>query len=58
MEVAVFATMGGAPVAALPAGFAPDGRPRGVQLLAAPGRDRACLDLARACERAAALNRR
>ena len=52
MEVAILATMGGAPVAALPAGLAAEGRPAGLQLLCGRGRDSACLDLARAYEHA------
>ena len=56
MELAVFATMGGVPVAALPAGVAADGRAGGLQVMTAPGRDGAGLALARAYERAATGN--
>jgi amidase len=55
MEVAIPATMGACPVASVPAGLSSDGRPVGLQILVAPQRDLACLQLAKAYESASAF---
>ncbi|WP_374426696.1 amidase [Paracoccus sp. (in: a-proteobacteria)] len=52
MEVVIPATLAGAPALAVPSGFGPEGPqaglPMGLQIIAAPGRDRALLDLGHA----------
>jgi amidase len=51
MEVVIGGTLGGLPVANVPAGFDDRGRPMGMQLLGPFGEDRRVLELALACER-------
>lgn len=50
MEVVIGPSMAGLPVAALPAGFSPQGLPNGFQLLGKPRADQAVLSLAAAYE--------
>jgi amidase len=52
MEVTIPATMAGCPALNVPVGFSPDGLPMGMQLIAPPHEELACLQLARAYERA------
>jgi amidase len=52
MEVVIPATMAGCPAINVPAGFSPKGLPMGLQILAPCHEDFACLQLARAYERA------
>lgn len=52
MEVVIPATLAGAPALAVPSGFGPGGLPMGLQIIAAPGRDRALLELGHAYDRA------
>ena len=52
MEVVIYATLAGCPALNVPAGFSADGLPMGLQILAKPGRDWACLQLAHAYEQA------
>lgn len=52
MEVAILATMAGSPVVNVPAGFSDIGKPMGLQIIGPPGRDLACLQLARMYETA------
>jgi len=54
MKVMVPATMAGCPALAAPAGFDPAGRAMGIQIIAAPHAERACLELAYAYDRATA----
>lgn len=50
MEVAIYATLAGCPVANVPAGSSPHGLPMGLQILAPRHADLACLQLAHAYE--------
>jgi len=50
MEVVIGPTMAGLPVAAMPAGFGPQGLPAGIQIIGRPRADRAVLELAMAYE--------
>jgi amidase len=50
MEVVIGGTLGGLPVAALPAGFDPHGRPMGIQVLGPAGQDVKVLEFALAYE--------
>jgi len=52
MEVVIGPTMAGLPVAAMPAGFGPQGLPTGIQIIGRPRADRAVLELAMAYESA------
>ena len=52
MEVVIGPTMAGLPVAAMPAGFGPQGLPTGIQIIGPPRADRAVLELATAYEKA------
>jgi amidase len=52
MEVTIPATMAGCPALNVPVGFSPEGLPMGMQLIAPPHEELACLQLARAYERA------
>jgi amidase len=52
MEVVIPATMAGCPALNVPAGFSPKGLPMGLQILAPCHEDLACLQLARAYQRA------
>jgi amidase len=52
MEVVVPASLIGLPAVAVPAGFGPEGLPMGLQIVGAPGADRAVLELAEAWHRA------
>jgi amidase len=52
MEVAIPATMAGCPAINVPAGFSASGLPMGIQILGPCGADLACLQIARAYERA------
>jgi amidase len=52
MEVVIYATLAGCPAINVPAGFSADGLPMGLQILAKPGRDWACLQLAHAYQQA------
>jgi amidase len=58
MEVSIFATMAGCPAINVPAGLSPDGLPMGLQILAPPHEDLACLQLAHAYEAATDLSGR
>ncbi|MCV3736855.1 amidase [Rhizobium sp. TRM96647] len=50
MEVVIGPTMAGLPVAAMPAGFGPEGLPAGIQIIGPPRADRAVLQIAAAYE--------
>ena len=52
MEVTIPATMAGCPALNVPVGFSPEGLPMGMHLMAPPHEELACLQLARAYERA------
>lgn len=52
MEVTIPASLIGLPAVAVPAGFGAQGLPMGLQLIGAPGRDRAVLEVAEAYHRA------
>ena len=52
MEVMIAGTLGGGPVAAVPAGFGPGGLPMGLQILGPAQQDRAVLQVAHAYEQA------
>jgi len=52
MEIAIYATLAGCPAINVPAGFSAAGLPMGLQVLASPRRDWACLQLAYAYEQA------
>jgi amidase len=52
MEVTIAATMAGCPALNVPVGFSPEGLPMGMHLVAPPHHELACLQLARAYERA------
>ncbi len=52
MEVVIPVTMSGCPALNVPVGFGPGGLPMGMQLVAPPHAELACLELARAYERA------
>jgi amidase len=52
MEVVIGPSMAGLPVAAMPAGFGPQGLPAGIQIIGRPRADRTVLELAMAYERA------
>jgi amidase len=52
MEVVIYATLAGCPAISVPAGFSAEGLPMGLQILARPGRDWACLRIAHAYEQA------
>jgi amidase len=56
MEVVIPATMAGCPALNVPAGFSTKGLPMGLQVLAPCHEDLACLQLARAYERATSWN--
>jgi len=58
MKVMVPASMAGCPMLAAPAGFDAAGRAMGIQIIAAPHAERACLELADAydCATTWALN--
>ena len=49
MEVTIYASLGGLPTVAVPAGRGPDGRPAGLQLMGRPRDDLAVLGLGHAC---------
>jgi amidase len=51
LEVSMFATLAGCPAVAVPAGFDPQGRPIGVQLIGPPRGDLAVLRAAALCEK-------
>ncbi len=50
MEVVIGPTMAGLPVAAMPAGFGPEGLPAGIQIIGPPRADRAVLQVAASYE--------
>jgi amidase len=52
MEVVIYATLAGCPAINVPAGFSAEGLPMGLQILAKPRRDWACLQLAHVYEQA------
>lgn len=52
MEVVIGPSMAGLPVAAMPAGFGPQGLPTGIQIIGRPRADRAVLELAMSYEQA------
>ncbi len=52
MEVTIYGSLAGCPVACVPAGFSPDGLPTGVQILGKPESDRDVLRLAYAYQQA------
>ena len=52
MEVMIYGSLAGLPVAGVPAGFGPDGLPMGLQLIGRPRGDRALLELVEAHGRA------
>ncbi len=52
MEVTIAATMAGCPALNVPVGFSPEGLPMGMHIVAPPHQELACLQLARAYERA------
>jgi amidase len=58
MEVVIGGTLAGLPVAAVPAGFSPDGLPMGLQLMGPPQQDFATLQLAHAYEQASGFSKR
>ena len=52
MEVTIYASLAGLPVAGVPVGFGPGGLPMGMQLIGRPRGDRALLELVEAYDRA------
>ncbi len=56
MEVVIGPSMAGLPVAAMPAGFGPNGLPNGIQIIGRPRGDRQLLQFALAYEQASGIN--